>query len=224
MAIEHNAVTDPNRHEPKGIIVASKDQVYKAAGGGIDGGSWGDSLPVGADTALLKQIFISDGAGGGTWNFGGSVHGEMVIVSNTVSVALTAAADSTLGTDTDYIRAGAGIGAWQSGALDNVGFSVDKLVISIPGDYQLTFWADLQISNTNTLVAVKFAINDLIPYSVRKISMQSNNANNVGNISGSAILPNMALNDTVSLYTAADAATNIIVKDAGMILTLLDAT
>lgn len=42
MTIEHNAITDPEIHEPKGIAAATQRQVYMANGGGT--GSW--TLPV----------------------------------------------------------------------------------------------------------------------------------------------------------------------------------
>ncbi len=223
MAIEHNIITDPNRHEPKGIIAASAGQVYTATGGGTDGGVWGDSLPIGADTATVNQMFVSDGVGGGAWKDGPNIYGEMIVQNNTGLTVLSSATDSTLNLDTDYIKAGTVPGTWSAGALSGVTFSVDELSVTVPGTYKLTFWADLEISNTNTLVAVKFAINNTIPYSLRKLLLQSNSANNVGNVGGSAIIPGLVASDVISLYVAADANTNVTVRESGLILTLMDA-
>lgn len=221
MAIEHSVIVDPERHEPKGIITATAKQVYVATGGGTDGGAWEDQIPVGASSAAVGQVFASNGLGGGAWKHRSNVHGEMLLQGNTTAVALSAAADTTLNTDSDYVRASSGIGTWQAGVLSFMNFSTDLLGIVVPGDYILNLWLELEVVNTSTRVAVKFAINDLVPYSTRKVSFQSNSVNNIGNLSGQFILPGLTALDTISLYVAADAATNIIVRDAGLILTLL---
>lgn len=62
MAIQHNTITDPNIHEPKGVSTATDGQVYKADGAGS--GTWTSPL-LGQDTATAGQVFISDGANSG---------------------------------------------------------------------------------------------------------------------------------------------------------------
>jgi len=52
VAIEHNVITDPEIHEPKGIAAASTGELYVADGGGS--GSW--SKPLDIITASIVDI------------------------------------------------------------------------------------------------------------------------------------------------------------------------
>ena len=80
MAIEHDAIADGERHEPKGIASATSNQVYLADGAA--GGAWKDNIH--------------------------SVHGDMIIANNATATAVTAAVDATLNTDSDYVKVTAG--------------------------------------------------------------------------------------------------------------------
>ena len=80
MATQHDSITDPNIHEPKGISTADVDTLYVPDG--LGSGDWQHSL-------------ISD-------------HGEMALTNNATGTAITAAADATLNTDADYVKITAG--------------------------------------------------------------------------------------------------------------------
>ena len=64
MTIQHNTITDPDIHEPKGVSTATSGQVYKADGTGS--GAWASPL-LGQDTATAGQVFISDGSNSGSF-------------------------------------------------------------------------------------------------------------------------------------------------------------
>lgn len=92
LAIEHNVITDPNRHEPKGIIAAAAGTVYVATGGGTDGGSWTEALPAGIASAGANEVYVADGAGSGIWERPEGHIGAYVAFDKTTpafSVALT---------------------------------------------------------------------------------------------------------------------------------------
>lgn len=67
MAVQHNVITDPNIHEPKG-----------------------------ASTASAGQVYVADGAGSGNWRTpGGGDYAEIYITGGTVATALPAASAYT---------------------------------------------------------------------------------------------------------------------------------
>ena len=66
MTVQHNAITDPDIHEPKGIAAATAGKVY-----------------------------VSDGASSGDWKYApGKAHAEIVITAGTTALTLNAAADT----------------------------------------------------------------------------------------------------------------------------------
>ena len=80
MAIEHDAITNAELHEPKGVSAASDNQIYLADG--LGSGAWSDNIQ--------------------------NTHGDMVITGSSTATAVTAASDATLSTDSDYTKITAG--------------------------------------------------------------------------------------------------------------------
>ena len=60
MAIQHNVITDPNIHEPKGATSAVSETAYVANGAGS--GVWKRPLPSGSDSAGASKVLEADGA------------------------------------------------------------------------------------------------------------------------------------------------------------------
>ena len=93
MTIQHNIITDPDLHEPKGVSSASAGTIYKANGTGS--GSW-DYPIIGQDTALEGQVFESDGAGSGTWKYPPAKgHAEIYINAGATVHTLSSASQYT---------------------------------------------------------------------------------------------------------------------------------
>lgn len=66
--VQHNALTDPNIHEPKGISTATEGKVY-----------------------------VANGSGSGTWQLpSGHAHGELYITGGTVSQTLAASSGTAI--------------------------------------------------------------------------------------------------------------------------------
>lgn len=216
--IEHKNIVDPNRHQPKGIATANANDVYKATGGAADSGSWGEIIPVGGDTADEGQVFASDGAGSGTWKQSTNIHGEMFVTGNTTAASVTAAVDGTLSTDSDYIKSTIG---WQEGHTSGITFNGDEMVVTVAGSYEVNLWASFEVAVTNTLIGVKYAINDTPPYSTRKILNKSKTTTDVNNLFGVGIVPNLNVGDTISIYIAADNTTDITGREVGLTMKLL---
>lgn len=192
---EHNTLTGSSLHEPKGVASANLGEVYRA-----------------------------DGAGSGVWQQPPVVtHGEMLVQSYATPFPIGAAVDTTLNTDTDYIKI-TGSGMWQAGHLHNVTFNVDELIVPVDGEYEIHFWACINVDVTSTTVGVKFAINDTTPYSVRKIIQKTQGTSSIENLSGFGYVGPLSASDTLSLYIAADKNCNVVGKEAGFTVKLLEAT
>jgi len=176
---------------------------------------------LGASTALLGQTFVSDGAGSGAWKHGTDIHGEMVVTGFTTSLAVPLAVDPTLATDTDYIKITAA-SMWSAGHLDGITFNIDELVAPVDGTYELNFWASIEVAVTSTLIGVKYAIDDATPYSTRKILNKAKTASDVNNIFGVGFVGLLTAGQTVSMYIAADTASGVIVREAGLTMKLLE--
>lgn len=67
MATEHNVITDPNIHEPKGASTATVGEVYVSDGAGS--GTWRKVSPEDVDSLgeTYGQLITADGVGGSSW-------------------------------------------------------------------------------------------------------------------------------------------------------------
>ena len=172
------------------------------------------------DTANSGQRFISDGAGSGVFKHGSNIHGEMIIEGYSTPITLTAAGDATLSTDGDYVKI-TSTSMWQAGHLDGPTFSIDSLTANVAGSYQIHFWASIEVSAITTLVGIKYAVDGTPPYSTRKILTKSKSAIDINNIFGMGIV-DLTVGQDLSLFIAADGNTDVIIREAGFIMQLLD--
>lgn len=74
MTVDHDTLTDPELHEPKGIAVAVADTILKADGAGS--GAWLSHNtfadpdihePKDISTANISEVYVADGVGSGSW-------------------------------------------------------------------------------------------------------------------------------------------------------------
>jgi len=191
---EHKDLTGAELHEPKGVADV---------------------------TTEANMMFYADGLGSGSWrHHGGSVHGEMIIVNNIIPEVTPTALDTTLNTDSEYTKI---ITGWSGGHEALITFSTDKMVVGVAGNYELHFWADVLFPTANQRCGIKYAINDTIPYSIRKLITVSSSIGDTLNISGSGILTGLSAGDSISVYIATDKAGDPTVEEAGMFIKLIDA-
>lgn len=152
-----------------------------------------------------------------------AAYSDMQIANNAVPFPVTAAADATLNTTTDYALLTGPGAPFSSTMSSNITFSTDRLTVGVTGVYKLTFWANLSLFPSNTAkVAVKFRINGTT-FAVRKIEDKSNSNGDYGLLSASALVT-LTANDYVQLYTASDTTGNIVFENANLILNLIKAT
>ena len=223
--VEHVNLTGADIHEPRGLAaVSSADRVYKSNGSGS--GTWtqldGDELS--STDATVGQILVADGANGVSWaDAGGITYGEMAVINNTDVLAVSAVADTTFNTDSQYIKIDTGL--WAGGPENGVTFnSSGYLEVSISGTYQLSAWLSASLSTAGSNVfAIKFSTDDTNgTLSPRKLKRQSNNADDIGSLGATAVVE-LTAGNKVSLWVACDASGNLTLHDAGVTLILLAA-
>ena len=145
--------------------------------------------------------------------------GQLNATNNSTAIAITAAVDPTLNTNTDYKQI---TGVWQTppyGVNNGVTQGAASLTITKTGTYKIEFWASLTSSNPSTNIAIKFAVNGSIGLS-RKPWAKIGTGGDKIMLSAHGI-HNFSAGDVVTLWIAADASSNITIFDSVCSLTEL---
>lgn len=202
----HKDVGETNMHEPKNMTTAT-------AGAGDIGKvvvSKGDGT---SELRKLKRTELSD-----TFEH----YGQLNISNNSTVLGLTAAADSTLVTNTDYIKVTGIFDAVPHGQNNGVTQQADTITATQDGVYVVHFWVDTSSSVNSTVVAFKFAVDGVISL-VRRPKNFLRNINEFHNMSAHGFLT-LTAGQTVDLRIASDKTADIILEDAVFSLFLLRAT
>lgn len=226
MTIQHKDIPDAQLHEPKGIVSSAANKVYVANGAGS--GTWKqiDSTAIQGltgDGGVSGKKMVSNGTNGFSLVSDG-VFGSMVITGNTNAFAITAAADSTLNTNSDYVLF-TGTGApWAAENLNGgLTFTTNRLTVPVNGVYRIDLWADISGFPTNTAsVSVKYRINGTT-FSSRHPKVKSNSAGDAGQLNGFGLIP-LNAGDFIQLYLASTATGSLTFIDVNTTITLVKAT
>jgi hypothetical protein len=191
--VQHVSLTGSDLHEPKGVASAATGKVY-----------------------------VANGSGSGAWTLPGGFHyGEMKIETNSTAISLSAASDSTLNTDSDYVKVGS---IWQTALVNGITYSNSYLLIAQAGLYHAQFWTSFHCSVLNTLVGFKYSSDDTnLTLDPRKLTRKSGAAGDVGSVAANSIA-SLAAGAKISIWAAADKACNITLVDGGLVLQLLKAS
>lgn len=194
MAIEHDAIADGERHEPKGI-----------------------------STATSGHIYVADGLGSGSWS--GELtpaFGQMSITNNATAIAVTAATDTDLYTDSDFTKLTGAGAPWASIQLEDFTFNTDRLICNTAGTYYIDVYMVVSHSVNNVLVGMKYSVNDTTPFIARTPAVNLPNLGKKSILTGCGI-GTLAANDYVSLYIASDTTGNVTIHDATFVIHKLKA-
>ena len=226
MTIQHRLIPEAELHEPKGVSTASNHKVYVANGSGS--GTWKqvdttDLKGATGDAGSTNKYMRTDGANGLVAKTD-HVHGNMTITNNTNNFAMTAAVDSTLLTNTDYVLI-TGTGApWASEVLfGGITFTTNQLTVPVTGIYRIDLWANISSFPSNTAkVGVQYRVNGTT-FGPRKVIVKSNSGGDYGQLNGFGFA-NLNAGDYVQLYAASSVTGGLIISNANSILTLLRET
>lgn len=192
----HKDLPDSELHEPKGIASALSDEVYEADGSGS--GSWVNNFAYG-------QLAIDNG-------------------SDTNDIALSAATDSTLNTDSDYVKLNV-TGLWQDDGSERttVSASDGDITVDHPGVYEISFYCSLyNDKSAETDIAFKWGLNGTL--SSTKLVDTFKGSGQRHSVSSSAIYSGLTTNDSIDLYVAADTSQTATISDAKFFIRMIKAS
>ena len=222
MTIEHRIITDPEIHEAKGITTAATNTSYKANGAGT--GTWRKTVSpdlqgISGDSGVSDKVLVSDGANGFKF-VSGIAHGSQTITANAVNIALTAVADTTFNTPTQYsLMTGTG-SPWLGETLSGITFSVDKLTVPITGVYLITSYLNIgAFPSTVAKIALRYRINGST-FSTRFPTIKSSGTGAESQLIGFGLV-SMSAGDYIQLYIASDVTGNLLIKSANSTMHLV---
>lgn len=161
-----------------------------------------------------NNLYVWDGA---AWVSFASVaappadYGQRAVSNNSTVIAVTAAVDPTLSTNSDYIQVTGIFNATPDGENEGVTQQTNTFTIAVSGDYRIEFWANAKSSVNNTQIGFKFAVNGVIGLVRRpKIFIDI-----VGEVhpGGAFGYSHFAAGDVISLWLASDKTANITIED-----------
>ena len=212
MAIEHRNIPESGLHEPKGVSTAASKRVYRSDGAGS--GAW---LQVDSDTLQgtinnstpAGRRIVADGSGGFDAELTpGHAFGTMNLTDNATVKAVTAATDSTLNTNTDFVEFDIVL---SFDNVQNMGTGTNSLQIQESGIYLIDFWCNVSSSVNSTKFSLKFVI-DGVTFVPRGPKFTMPTANVIHNMSANG-LHSFTSGEEVKLYIAADKTCNIRIED-----------
>jgi len=151
--------------------------------------------------------------------------GTMAITGNTNAFAVTAAADATLNTNTDYLLL-TGTGApWASENLfGGVAFTTNRLTVPVTGYYKIDLWATIVgWPSTATKISAKYRVNGGTFSTRHPMARSPSTTTDPAELTGFGhILLNA--NDFVQLYLASTVTGGLVISDLNTTLTLVHQT
>lgn len=214
MAIQHKNIPDAELHESKGVATATANTAYFANGSGS--GTWKKTgvetlSGLSGDGGVARLKIVTDGSNGFDL-YRDYAFGKMHITNNNTPFALTAVADTTLNTSSQYTLLTGSGAPFANGLEDGVTFSVNKLTFDHAGVYDLNFWACLTSFPSNTArVGLKFRINGTT-FSDMKVVTKSNSNGDDGLFAANDLI-SVSANDYIQLYIASDTTGNVTINN-----------
>lgn len=202
----HKDVGETNMHEPKNMttLTAGAADVGKVPISKGDGTTEARKLKHSElDTSTLH-------------------YGQLNVTNNTSTIALTAATDSTLATNSDYIQVTGITDALPHGLNNGITQQADTLTVQQDGDYELHIWVDASSSVASTVIAFKFAVNGVIVPGRRPKNFLRNSGE-FHNMSAHE-WASLSAGDVLSLWVASDKTINLTVEDAVTSVRMIRAT
>jgi hypothetical protein len=178
---------------------------------------------IAGDGGVADKRILTDGANGFKL-VTDKAYGSMVITNNSANFPVTAVADTTFDTPSQFsLLTGAGA-PWSSESLFGVTFTTDRLTVPVTGVYLINLWLNVDtFPNASARVCVRYRLNGTGAYSSRKPTIKSAIANDISQLTGFGLL-SLTAGDYLQLYIASDTTGNIVIGDVNNTLTLVRQT
>lgn len=138
-------------------------------------------------------------------------YGQLNISNNTTSIAVTAAVDSTLKTNSDYSQV---ISIWDAvphGENNGVTQQTNSITVVNSAVYRIDFWSNVSSDVNNTKIAVKFAVDGVIGL-VRRPAARASTSGIFYNLSAHGFV-SLNAGQVITLVHAADKTAAITWED-----------
>lgn len=222
MSIEHRDIPDANLHEPKGVSIAGANTGYIANGSGS--GTWRklrstDLQGLTGDSGVANKHIVTDGSNGFK-TIVGNAFGSMVITNNSVVAALTAVADTTFNTASQFTVMTGSSFPWSSENLQGITFNTDHLIVPETGIYLISTYLNIgAFPSTAARISMRYKINGST-YGARKPIVKSSGTGAEAQLIGSGLI-SLVAGDYIQNAIASDASGNLLIKDANISLHLV---
>lgn len=174
-----------------------------------------DKEPKGIDTADSDQVYVSDGSGSGAWSdyyTPTSPAYAGMISQNDSSITLSAASDSTLKTNSDYVPLN-NTGMWDSEAASNASISASsgQITLTEPGTYQISFCGSFFLGVKGRIGLIFGHNGDF--YTKRTIVDVDTSGTPIAT---STMIPNVSADTTIGVYVASEDEETLTINTAGL--------
>lgn len=174
------------------------------------------------DGGNVDSIVVSDGSNGFMMKRH-AVYGSSTITTNNTPFAVTAVADTSFNTASQFtLLTGAGA-PWQGETLAGVTFLTDRLIVPVTGIYLANFWVNIKSFPSNTAsISFRYRVNGTT-FVTRNPIVKSSVAGDVTTISahGHALLN---AGDYMQITVASDTTGSLIIRDLNNSIVLLNQT
>lgn len=151
-----------------------------------------------------------------------TAYANMHLINNTTAFPVTAVADSTLNTGSQYVLLTGPGAPFTSTVSNGITFSTDKLTVVTAGVYELAAWANISLFPSNTAkVGLKFRINGTT-VSPMKVATKSNSLGDYGTLVAFDYV-SLSANDYIQLMVASDTTGNLVLENFNITLNLIKA-
>lgn len=152
-----------------------------------------------------------------------AAYANMHLVNNTVPFPVTAVADPTLNTGSQYsLLTGPGA-PFTSSISSGITFSTDRLTVATAGTYELACWANILLFPSNTAkVGLKFRVNGTA-VSAMKVAVKANSNGDYGTLVAFDYVT-LSANDYIQLMIASNTTGNTVFENFNLTMNLIKAT
>jgi len=171
------------------------------------------------DSGVSNKHIVSDGSNGFKFVVG-EAYGAATITSNSTVRALTAVADTTFNTPSQYtVMTSTGF-PWVGENLSGITFNTDRLIIPETGVYLIVSYFNIGAFPSSTAkLALRFLINGTT-YGTRKPTLKSSGTGAEGQLVGTGLV-SLTIGDYIQQVIASDATGNLLIKDANVTMHLV---
>lgn len=144
----------------------------------------------------------------------------MSTTNNTVPLALTAVADTTFNTASQYTLYTGLPAPFTAALLDGITFSVDRLTVNVSGIYNIQSYSNISaFPSSSARISTRFLINGTT-YGSRKPIIKSAVVSDESQLTGFGLIQ-LNAGDYIQITYASDTTGNLLIKDSSHILTLI---